>query len=267
MLSLGIGVGITSIRNNSGSISPPPPPPPSFDPADLWTASEAGGFWDFSDLSTLKVARDGTGAAPAVGDVVGHAVDQGPNALALETESDSARPTAVQTGSRIGLRFDGLADYLQTASALSQTSCTIIVAATAFGVSDASDGLFGLSTVGAGSTRTFQLNAGNATEFRARLQNNTIPSIAAQSGAVSGVMTLIMDQTAETIVLRDDGVQIGTVSGFTQNMQTRKMIFGADRTRTYPLGVDIGGIIHIGKALSGSDLTDAETWATARLVQ
>lgn len=66
--------------------------------ASLFAAGEAGGYWDFTDLASLRIARDGTGAPPAVGDPVGWAADKSGNGNHLSTNADNSRFTAVADG-------------------------------------------------------------------------------------------------------------------------------------------------------------------------
>jgi hypothetical protein len=47
-----------------------------FNPANLFTGSDKGGWWDTSDSSTLSVNTDGTGGVPGIGANVGRWMDK-----------------------------------------------------------------------------------------------------------------------------------------------------------------------------------------------
>lgn len=266
MPACALGLGLTYPQQVATSPQSPPPTPPAFSPSDLWLGAEAGGWWDLSDISSLRIARDGTGAAPIVGEPVGHAQDLGPNGLALEATSDSARPIMIQQDGRLGLRLDGLADYLQTASSVPGPNATTIVAASNITSSTDLDGLMSLSRA-SGSNGTYHLVSSSSTGgFLGQLRTNNLPGIPAQASDISGVLTLSWDLNAGVVVLRANGVELASKGGYTASTTTERLIFGADRSGTAPLGCDLGAIIHINRVLTPSELTAAETWATARLL-
>ena len=267
MAAAALGLGLSYPQQVATSPQSPPPPPSAFNPSDLWLGSEAGGWWDLSDLSTLRIARDGSGASPTLGEPVGHVVDQGPNGLHLEALSDSARPIVVQQGPRYGLRLDGLADFLRTTSEVLGPDSTTIIAASSLVPHTNTDGLFGLDSLSDSPTGTYRLVSNNDQGlFRARLRSTGLPQLAVQSFHVTGIFTLIWDFAAGTVSLRANGSVIRSESGYLSSIATRRVIFGADRTHTSPLESELGAIIHIGRSLAPSELTDAEAWATARLL-
>ena len=269
MLTLGVGVAITSTRNNWGGDLPPPPPPPppaSFSPADLWLASESGGAWDASDLSIQRIARDGTGAAPGSGDPVGYVNDLGPNGEALEAPSDSARAIVVDVADRTGWRLDGLQDFFRTVNAMTGPSATTIMAVTSIVPSSSGNGLISLDSTVGGNSGTYRLISANSSEFRGRLRADDLPELSAQATGFSGVITLEWDFTAGTVTLRNNGTELTSARGYTTAMSDAQMIFGASRTQVSPIACDIGAIIHIGRVLTPAELADAEAWATDRLL-
>ncbi|WP_173200592.1 hypothetical protein [Parvularcula mediterranea] len=90
-------------------VAPPPPPPAEPQPFD---GGEAGFWLDPSDFSSMTIARDGTGPAPAIGDVVGRMLDRSGNGLDAVAPSDAARPRLELVGGKPALAFDGVDDVL-----------------------------------------------------------------------------------------------------------------------------------------------------------
>ena len=79
-----------------------------FLPSSLFASSEDGGWWDPSDLTSLRVGRDGSGGQPSVGDPVGQVLDKSGNGNHLVAPSDAARPLA---GSSL-INYDDVDDSL-----------------------------------------------------------------------------------------------------------------------------------------------------------
>ena len=88
-----------------------------FSPADLFTGSETGVFYDVSDLSSMNTEPDQSGSVPAVGDVVQFIADKSGNGNDAQSPSLSASPVLRQdANSRYYLDFDGIDDGLFTQS-------------------------------------------------------------------------------------------------------------------------------------------------------
>ena len=88
-----------------------------FSPADLFTGSETGVFYDVSDLSSMNTEPDQSGSVPAVGDVVRFIADKSGNGNDAQNTSLSASPVLRQdANSRYYLEFDGINDALVTQS-------------------------------------------------------------------------------------------------------------------------------------------------------
>jgi hypothetical protein len=88
-----------------------------FTPADLFTGSEAGVFYDVSDLSSMNTEPDQSGSVPAVGDVVRFIADKSGNGNDALSPSLSASPVLRQdANSMYYLDFDGSGDALVTQS-------------------------------------------------------------------------------------------------------------------------------------------------------
>ena len=88
-----------------------------FTPADLFTGSNTGVFYDVSDLSSMNTEPDQSGSVPAVGDVVRFIADKSGNGNDAQSPSLSASPVLRQdANSRYYLEFDGSYDALVTQS-------------------------------------------------------------------------------------------------------------------------------------------------------
>ena len=81
-----------------------------FSPADLFTGSETGVFYDVSDLSSMNTGPDQSGSVPAIGDVVGFIADKSSNGNHAVQATAAARPT-YQTGPARAT-IDGVDDRL-----------------------------------------------------------------------------------------------------------------------------------------------------------
>jgi len=88
-----------------------------FSPADLFTGSETGVFYDVSDLSSMNTEPDQSGSVPAVGDVVRLIADKSGNGNDATSPNFTHSPVLRQdANSRYYLEFDGVGDVLVTQS-------------------------------------------------------------------------------------------------------------------------------------------------------
>jgi len=88
-----------------------------FTPADLFTGSEAGVFYDVSDLSSMNTEPDQSGSVPAVGDVVRFIADKSGNGNDATSPTFANSPVLRQDGNgNYSLEFDGSGDALVTQS-------------------------------------------------------------------------------------------------------------------------------------------------------
>jgi len=88
-----------------------------FTPADLFTGSETGVFYDVSDLSSMNTEPDQSGSVPAVGDVVRFIADKSGSGNDATTPAFAHSPVLRQdANSRYYLKFDGVGDEMVTQS-------------------------------------------------------------------------------------------------------------------------------------------------------
>lgn len=83
----------------------------SFSPSDLFAGSETGDWFDIHDLSSMTIARNGTGPAPGDGDVVGRIVGQ-VNSMTLTAPNDASRPILRSDAAGYHLKFDNVDDKM-----------------------------------------------------------------------------------------------------------------------------------------------------------
>lgn len=104
MIGLGLSAGLARPATVPGGSAPPAPLP--------FAAGEAGFWYDPSDFASMRIARDGSGPAPVIGDVVGWIADRSGNGHHAAAPSDAARPRLELVGGRPALRFDGVDDVM-----------------------------------------------------------------------------------------------------------------------------------------------------------
>lgn len=86
--------------------------PPAFSPLDLFRGGRVGAYFDFTRLSSMTQAIDGTGAAPAVdNDPVGRITDLF-SGKQMAASTTTRRPLLYSTGGLVGIEFDGSDDCL-----------------------------------------------------------------------------------------------------------------------------------------------------------
>jgi hypothetical protein len=105
----------------------PPPPPPL--PPGLFGRGHQGFQLDPSDLSSMRIARDGSGPSPQIGDVVGWIADLSGNGHHAAALTDAGRPRLEMVGGKPALRFDGVDDALMMTGVPFGQQVTVYVAA------------------------------------------------------------------------------------------------------------------------------------------
>jgi hypothetical protein len=78
----------------------------------LFTSGQKGFQFDPSDFSTMRIARDGSGPAPQIGDVVGWIEDLSGNGHHAAARTDAGRPRLEMVAGKPALRFDGVDDLM-----------------------------------------------------------------------------------------------------------------------------------------------------------
>jgi hypothetical protein len=100
-------------------------------PARLFANGEAGAWYDPSDLATMFQDSAGTTPVTAAGQPVGLILDKSGNGHHASQSTSTARPLLVDDDGVMGLKFDGVDDYLSTAAIdLTGTSKVTVISGT-----------------------------------------------------------------------------------------------------------------------------------------
>ena len=89
---------------------------PIWTPASLFAASEQGGWYDPSDMSTMFQDSAGTVPVTAAGQSVGRILDKSGNGNHATQASAVNKPILQESGGLYYLQFDGVDDFLSTGS-------------------------------------------------------------------------------------------------------------------------------------------------------
>jgi hypothetical protein len=100
---------------------------PAWSPAELFAASEVGGWYDPSDLSTMFTDTAGTTPA-AVGDAVARINDKSGNARHITIDTPSRRPALRLAGGFYYLEFDTIDDRIAAPVAIAANRSTLAIA-------------------------------------------------------------------------------------------------------------------------------------------
>jgi len=98
-------------------------------PKKLFTAGEAGAWYDPSDISTLFMDAAGTVPVTADGDPVGMMKDKSGNGNHATQTLSASRPTYRTDGVKKWLQGDGVDDYLVISSSLINVATSVIMVA------------------------------------------------------------------------------------------------------------------------------------------
>lgn len=244
-----------------------------FDPADLFGASEAGFFFDFTTTDSYTDTGRTTNAV-LTNTVAGVTDLSGNNQHATQSTSGN-RPTIQETGGGLQhLVFDGTDDHLVVT-----VNMTGVTAGTFWAViskdGDVDDGRLMGNDISGGAFKVLAPISAANTAYRLRVtrtDNNgervadsastyAAPDLAYLTGWVNG------DNSANpSVVLRRNGSQVGT--------QTSTVLWSGLGSQTWRIGnqqfgnEDFQGKIFaigfIGRLLTAGELSDLETWCATR---
>jgi hypothetical protein len=234
----------------------------SFTPAVLFGSGTYNGFWiDPSDLSSLKQSTNGSGAVATVGDPVGYILEKS-GAGGIFTATD--KPTFQTVSGNAVIRFattnvlngDAPTHKMVTAG---QSVATYVFAATWSGTASNNVAFSHKSDLYSGFMRTA---AGNLRFF---FRDNGIFIDVAGTQGTKYVLTGIW-QAGGTTVFRINGVQVGTFdsSGQVAWFGPGQGTFIGDNTFTSYMTGDIYQGFGINRVLSGTDLSNIETYIGAK---
>lgn len=103
----------------------------SFDPTQLFSGGQDGGFYDISDIATLFQDIAGTTPVTTTGQTVGKVLDKSGRGRHLVAPTDAQRPIYTVNGALKYLQFDGTDDYMTEAGSPSSIVKPLTLAAAA----------------------------------------------------------------------------------------------------------------------------------------
>lgn len=233
----------------------------------LFASGEKGVMFDLMRAANLYTDSDRTTLVSASGDRIGSVTDLSPNGKHASS-SGTARPTWNSAGYGT---FDSLDDYLQTAAIdFSGTDAVTVVVAARKSSDAAAASLVELSSNSTGANPgVFDIFAPAAASasYRALSRGTTIWTAtytnAAVAAPITNVLTNIADISADSVVLRVDGVQVASNSGDqgTGNYGNYPLYIGGRGGATLFFNGRIYRLLVIGRALTTTERNAAERWA------
>jgi len=186
---------------------------PAPSPHDLFTAGEQGAWYDPSDLSTLFQDAAGTIPVTADGDPVGLMLDKSGNDNHASQSTSTARPLYKTDGTLHWLEFDGVDDFMVTASLVwgsDQASMSVGLTRRA----TASRIIFELGTGFTSNLGVFYLVSGevSSNSYTAASRGDAASSGAQRSRVVSdtppstNIVSALNDISGDSTIVRADGV-------------------------------------------------------------
>jgi hypothetical protein len=228
----GIGLGLTSGRKVA------------FAPAGLFGASDAGAWYDPSDLTSMF--QDSAGTTPAAVDSpVGLLRDKSGKGNHASQATASKRPTLRQAGALYYLEFDGTDDMLQAA----------------FTVTQPFDRVSGLRQIT--WTINDQIYGGPSGNAGVLFQSGTTPTLALFDGSVAPTTAAATVGTDRVVIERHSGAsgRIGVDAGAFTTGNSGASVPGGIIIGQANAGTANANIRFYGCTMICRELTDAETSA------
>lgn len=224
--------------------------PFSFSPLALFFAGEQGAWYDPSDLTTLFQDSAGTTPVTAHGQPVGLMLDKSGNGHHASQVTAASRPLYQSVGGLHYLLFDGVDDWLSTASIDFTATDKMSVFAGVRKLSDAVGGalIAELSINGATSNGAWFVyaNAGGGTQWRAGSAGTSATTAShTEAAPVSTVTTILANIASPLLVLRTGGSErsrsVGTQG--TGNFGNYPLYIGRRGGTTLPFNGHLYGLI------------------------
>ncbi|MBC7156675.1 MAG: hypothetical protein H5U20_04065 [Rhodobacteraceae bacterium] len=235
-------------------------------PQHLFRAAPAGAIHDPSDLSSLW--QDTAGTVPAVvGQAVARIDDLSGNGNHATQATVAKQPILRTAGGLLYLDFDGIDDAMQTGVVSWGGATAVSVLAAAHKTSSATAmllesgpdanttaGTFFL-TLPINTTHGDRFNVRGASAFRYANQVNIAP--------FTGIYSAVWDFGTDAFSARSNGVAMSTITGGTFGggaMSDQILYLGARAGSSIPFQGRFYGAILVGRALSTSEVAQAEAW-------
>lgn len=247
-----------------------------FSPASLFSGGVRGAWYDPSDLTTLFQDTAGTTPVTAAGQSVALVLDKSGRGNHATQATAASRPTYQVVSGLPCLVFDGVDDFLVTATITPGTDKVQVFA----GVRKLSDAASGIvvelsASLGANNGAMYLIN-GNASgtpgyagyNFASKgtlSVNATSP--ASFAAPITNVLTGIGDIAADTAILRINGTQAasGATDQGTGNYRAYPVYIGRRGGTTLPFNGRLYGLItRFGANLTADQISQAERWMAQR---
>lgn len=228
-----------------------------FSPSSLFASSEAGAWYDPSDLSTLWQDASATVAVTADGDPVRRMDDKSGNGHHLVAASDTVRPLYKTSGGLHWLQYDGTDDKLSPSSTFS----VISAGATAVAGVDYTGNFSIAQDTGSPGNVIFQkfsadyYVAGNTDRIyrEASVTPPTIPHVLTVQAYGAVAPTLAINRTARTLsnlVARPYGANWSGVLATVSGVNSSSKVYGL--------------VIRETSGLAAGQIADLEDWIAAK---
>jgi hypothetical protein len=275
-MQIGISLGITGNRGGGAA---------AWSPNTLFAASEAGDWFDPSDLTKMWQDTAGTTAITADGQAVAR-IDGQRGVVSLRQSNLANRPLYKTSAGLHWLQFDGTDDSLASAATLNLSGTDKLTICTGLRkISDASLGMVAENggAVGTGDNRFYFAASANATtqdyQFCIGGVNSDVSNSDVLARSVSGfdapitnLVTALLDKagTSTTAIdIRIDAVaqteatdtNIGTWTG---NFSNETLFVGSRSGSSFRLNGNIYFLMVRGALTSGVNLSSLETFAGAK---
>jgi len=258
-MNLGIGLGVTNYLRV---------PTVALDPdaaiAALFSSGEEGAWYDPSDSTTVWQDAAGTIAA-TVGDPVGRIDDKSGNGNHATQSTSTARPTLQSSGGLYYLDFDGVDDYLETATITIPTSTDFSLGMGFTYLSLPADVQTALSWGGYVSNGfAFQTSKQSATTYKIRLARN-------RTTFVDGTLNNIGDPYVWTVENSSTGAEgrknaVSDLSSATVTSVGSHVLSLGYRKDSNSQWADINlyGTVAINRTLTAGEIGDLESYLATK---
>lgn len=241
----------------------------SYTPAVLFSAGQIGAWFDPSDTTTVFQDTAGTQPVTASGQPVALMLDKSGRGNHATQATPASRPIYREAGGKAYLEFDGIDDWLQTASINFSATNKMTVWAGVRKLSDAAQGVVVELTNAATNRFTISAPTGATANFGFANGGSTIvfPSTApSYPSPFSSVLTGIGDISGDVATLRVNGAQAAQVltDQGTGNYANAALYIGRRGGTTLPFKGYLYGLIVRGAASSADQITKTEKWLNSR---
>lgn len=244
----------------------------AFSPNALFAASEEGGWYDPSDLST--VWQDSARTTPgAVDSPVGALDDKSGNGNHLTQGTAGSRPILRQSGSLFYLERDGTDDWLESAAAFTLQAGWTLGAAASF-TAGADTTTASLLALEASSTNYFILGMRQSIEEARSALRGASASPAVSLTTATGGTDSYPDAVAAVLVsrfqalshdIRVNGTTLATevTTWDAQTVASAKLVYGRAGVVTV-VPTNLYAAIALARIPSAAELTNIEAWLASK---